>query len=109
MTSDRIRDWVLPIVLLTAHTLLLETATAIELNDAWNDQNASLLVALTIPVVDAPVAWAVRPLVDSQSQPGTYYLLLKVLGGAFWFGVGWLATLVFRSLAVAPSHNEGLG
>lgn len=108
MTGDHLRGWALPLALLAAHTLLLEVATAIELNDAWNDQNASLLVALAVAVIDAPVAWAIRPLVDAPSQPGTYFLLLKVLGGVYWFGVGWIAMRAFRSMAVAkPASHPG--
>lgn len=102
MTNDRFRGWALPLVLLVAHTLLLEAATALELNDAWNDQNASMLVALAVPVVDAPVAWLVGSSADWESEPGTYLLLLKALGGAFWFGVGWVVVRAYRAMRRAP-------
>lgn len=97
----------LPIVLLVLHTLLIEAYSLIELEDAWNDMNPTMLVAVAVSIVDRPLIALLGRFVDFQEHPGVFLMALKLLGGLLWFSVGLFLTAVFmRLMATAPSPQK---
>ena len=103
--SSRWKFYILPVVLLVGHTLLVEIATWIELNDAWNDMNPTMLVAMSLYAIDYPVIKFLEQFVDRQHEAGTFLYGLKVLGGLFWFAIGMglsAAGLAIGKLAALP-------
>jgi uncharacterized membrane protein len=99
MIIDRFirRNW-FACLLVTLHTLLVGAYAWIELNDAWNDMNPTLLVMMALYVVDYPIHLALRPLINNAESIGTYLAALFMLGGAFWFIVGTLVTYACRAV-----------
>jgi hypothetical protein len=90
------RNW-FACLLVALHTLLVGAFAWIELNDAWNDMDATALVMAGLYTVDYPIHLVLPPLIDSSQNTGIYLAVLLVLGGAFWFLVGAAVTYLFRA------------
>lgn len=84
------------LALVVLHTLLVGIYAWIELDDAWNDMNPTMLVMAALYIVDYPIHVVLRPLINNFEHTGTYLALLLVLGGAFWFVVGMFVTYACR-------------
>jgi hypothetical protein len=98
MSTDRFisRHW-FACLLVALHTLLVGIYAWIELDHAWNDMNPTMLVMMSLHVVDYPVHQVLRHLISIQESPGTYLAVLLVAGGAFWFALGTGVTYACRS------------
>lgn len=88
--------------LVALHTLLVGTWVWIELNDAWNDMNPTMLVWFAFRVFDYPVHLILHPFIDNVAQTGTYLAATLVIGGAFWFAIGTLAAHACRWVRRSP-------
>jgi hypothetical protein len=99
MSIDRFasRYW-FGLLLVALHTLLVGAWTWIELDDAWNDMNPTMLVMAALHIVDYPIHLVLRPFIDNVEQTGTYLAATIVLGGMFWFVVGTLVAYACRAL-----------
>lgn len=111
MSVDRFakRYW-LALLLVALHTLLVGLWAWIELDHAWNDMNATMLVQMAFYVADWPIHWVLRPWIDSVARTGTYLAATLALGTVFWFAVGVAATVSCRAawhlpLWRRPAHN----
>ena len=80
------------------HALLVRAWAWIELDNAWNDMNPTMLVTMALYVVDYPIHWVLRLLIDNVQRTGTYLTATLVLGTLFWFAVGELLTLACRGI-----------
>jgi hypothetical protein len=85
-------------LLVVLHTLLVGVYAWIELDDAWNDMNPTMLVMLAIATIDYPIHLVLQPLINNQQSIGTYLAATLVLGGAFWFAMGTIVTYVCRQM-----------
>jgi hypothetical protein len=74
--------------LVIIHSLLVGAFACIELNNAWNDENPTMLVMAALHVGDYPVAAVLHPIFDGADRLGTYLATLLVVGGAYWFAIG---------------------
>ena len=99
MSIDRFvsRHW-FALLLAALHTILVGAWAWIELDNAWNDMNPTMLVMMALYVVDYPIHLLLRPFIDNVEQTGTYLAATLVLGGAFWFTVGTLISYACRAL-----------
>lgn len=97
MSFDRFigRHW-FACLLVALHTLLVGIYAWIELDKAWNDMNPTMLVMMSLYVIDYPIHQLLRPLINGTESTGTYLVVLAILGGAFWFAVGTAVTYVSR-------------
>lgn len=98
MSIDRFisRYW-FALTLTGLHTLLVAAWAWIELNDAWNDMNPTMLVMAALHVVDYPIHLVLAPLVNLAQNTGNYLASLLLVGGAFWFVVGSLISFAVRA------------
>jgi len=85
------------LALVVLHTLLVGAYAWIELDDAWNDMNPTMLVMAALHVVDYPIHLVLHPVSNNVEHTGTYLAALLVLGGAFWFVLGMLVTYACRA------------
>src|SRR5262245_19820245 len=99
MNIDRFirRHW-FACLLVALHTLLVGAYAWIELDDAWNDMNSTMLVMVAMAKIDYPIHLLLQPLINNQQSTGTYLAALLVLGGAFWFAVGTIVSYVSRQV-----------
>lgn len=88
--------------LVALHTLLVGAWAWIELNNAWNDTKPTMLVWVAFRMFDYPIHLILHPFIDNVAQTGTYLVATLVLGGAFWFAIGTLASHVFRWVGRLP-------
>lgn len=103
------RNW-LASLLVGLHAVLVFAWTWIELDDAWNDMNPTMLVWSAFFVVDYPIHWVLNSWIDSVQQTGTYLAAILVLGSIYWFAVGSLAACACHGLhrlwlGHRPAHN----
>lgn len=91
------RYW-LALLLVGLHTLLIGLWAWIELDDAWNDMNPTMLVQVAFYVADWPIHWVLHPWIDSVARTGTYLAATLALGTLFWFAVGVVLTAGCRAL-----------
>ena len=75
--------------LFALHTLLIGAYAWIELNHAWNDMNPTMLVMAAFHIFDYPVHLALQPFFAGGQQLGSYLVATLIVGGAFWFAIGW--------------------
>jgi uncharacterized membrane protein len=85
-------------LLVALHSLLVGAYAWIELDNAWNDMNPTMLVMVGLHVIDYPIHVILQPLIDNVEQTGTYLAATLALGGTFWFGVGSIITFAARML-----------
>src|SRR6188768_1876500 len=97
MTSNRFlsNHW-FALSLVALHTSLVGAYAWIELDHAWNDMNATMLVMAGLHIVDYPIHALLQPLFHGTERIGTYLAALTISGGAFWFIVGALLTKAGR-------------
>jgi hypothetical protein len=88
--------------LVALHTLLVGAWAWIELNDAWNDMNPTMLVWVAFRVFDYPIHVILHPLIDNVGHTGNYLAATLVLGGAYWFAIGTFAAQVSRWVRRLP-------
>ncbi len=81
------RHW-FALSLVSLHTLLVIAFAWIELDNAWNDMNPTMLVMAALHVGDYPVLHLLDALGFTVEQMGTYLVMLSITGGLFWFGIG---------------------
>jgi hypothetical protein len=100
MSLDRFvaRNW-FACTLVVLHTLLVALYAWIELDDAWNDMNPTMLVMAALHVVDYPIHQLLRLVISPATGVGTFLAATLVLGGLFWSGVGLVAAAVTRWIA----------
>ena len=80
------------------HTLLIGAYACIELNHAWNDMNPTMLVMAAFHIVDYPIHVVLRPFFAGGQQLGSYLVATLILGGAFWFAIGWCLSRAFHAV-----------
>lgn len=97
MNLDRFvrRNW-LACMLVVLHTLLVAAWAWIELDNAWNDMNPTMLVMAALHVADYPVHQLLRLVLSPSTGTGTILAATLVLGGLFWFGIGLVAAAIVR-------------
>ena len=107
MSKDRFvsRHW-FALSLVALHTLLIAAYAWIELDDAWNDMNPTMLVMAGLHVVDYPIHMLLQPLFQGGDNLGSYLTTLFVLGGAYWFAIGTMLTHVLRTARKLLIGNE---
>jgi hypothetical protein len=101
-----VRRNLFPLLLLTLHTVLVGAYAWIELDHAWNDMNPTMLVMAALHVFDYPIHLVLHEFVNMGQQIGTYLATLLVLGGAFWFSVGWLISRACRAILHMASSRQ---
>jgi hypothetical protein len=109
MSMDRFirRHW-FACVLVAIHTSLIGAFAWIELNHAWNDQNPTMLVMAALHIADYPIAAALHPLLDGSERLGNYLVTLLIVGGAYWFAIGSLATYAWRGVGRVSVKRRSL-
>jgi hypothetical protein len=97
MSLDRFvaRNW-FACTLVLLHTLLIAAWAWIELDDAWNDMNPTMLVMAALHVADYPIHQLLRLIFSPATGTGTVLAATLAFGGLFWFGVGLVAAAVIR-------------
>jgi hypothetical protein len=91
------RHW-LALLLVCLHTLLVVAYAWIELDHAWNDMNASMLVMAGLHIVDYPIHMLLQPLFRGGDNTGSYLATLLVVGGAYWFALGTVTSYGIRTI-----------
>ena len=85
-------------LLMALHTLLVGAYAWIELNHAWNDMNPTMLVMAAMHVVDYPIHLVLSPFFGAGQQVGSYLFATLILGGIFWFAIGWCLSHAYRTV-----------
>ena len=90
------------LMLVGLHALLIGAWAWIELDNAWNDRNPTMLVMAALHLLDYPVHALLKPWIDSVERTGTFLAALFVLGSLYWFIIGSLIALAFRKVVRFP-------
>ena len=101
------RNW-FAFLLVALHTLLIVAWAWIQLDNTWNDMNPTMLVMAALHLFDFPIHVVLHPFIDNAQQTGTYLAALLVLGGAFWFAIGWLVSHAFRRVCQFVGRNRAV-
>ena len=94
------KNW-LACLLVSLHSLLIVLWAWIELDNAWNDMNPTMIVMAALYVIDYPINQLLTYLVSPTTQTGTYLAALLLFGGVFWFAVGSFFAAIGRRLGRA--------
>jgi hypothetical protein len=77
------------------HALLGGTAVAIEIFDAWNDMNPTMLVWMAFHYIDYPLWMLVTTFAPVNSSAMAEIVFVAVVGTLAWFAVGLLIQFAF--------------
>ena len=78
------------------HALLAGSAVAIQLLDAWNDMNATMLVWVAFRWVDYPLWLLADALAPSNASITSHFVVVAILGTVAWMLVGLITQAIGR-------------
>ena len=78
------------------HASLSGTAVAIQLFDAWNDMNATMLVWVAFKFVDYPLWLLVNALTSPNTSTTAIFVSVAILGTIAWTLIGLILQTVWR-------------
>jgi hypothetical protein len=80
------------------HALLAGAAVTIELLDAWNDMNATMLVAIALQIVDYPMWMLADALVPPNVSRTAVVVSVAIFGTIVWMFVGLIVQSTWRAI-----------